>query len=104
MTRAAFTSPWRPPIRAISKQMQQKLKEYERIKRQWKKGKTCAFPECCNNKVDVHHTRGRAGDLLLDARYWLPLCRAHHDWVGRWPDEARRMGLLAKFGQWGKAD
>lgn len=31
-----------------------------------------------NRAEQVHHMRGRIGALLLDERFWLPVCAAHH--------------------------
>ncbi len=31
--------------------------------------------------TDIHHLRGRAGQLLLDERYWLAVSRKAHDWI-----------------------
>jgi len=43
---------------------------------------------------DVHHTRGRKEQLLLDEKYWMPVCRQHHDWIHRNPRMAWAMGWL----------
>jgi hypothetical protein len=37
---------------------------------------------------DVHHTRGRAGTLLIDMRYWIPVSREAHNWIHENPDKA----------------
>ncbi len=66
----------------------------------WKAGKRCAFPGCACRKVDCHHTRGRAGALLRDQRFWVPLCRRHHNWVAENPARARDIGLLCQAGLW----
>ena len=52
---------------------------------------------------DVHHVRGRAGTLLIDTRFWLPVSRQGHDWIHRHPVLARIRGLLAERGYWGTA-
>lgn len=51
---------------------------------------------------DVHHTRGRAGELLLDERFWLAVSRMGHDWIQKNPDKARAKGWLCERGQWNK--
>lgn len=28
--------------------------------------------------TDIHHKKGREGDLLYDVRFWIPVCRACH--------------------------
>jgi len=49
---------------------------------------------------DVHHCRGRASTLLIDARWWIPVCRNCHDFIQRNPKEARARGWLCDWGQW----
>lgn len=41
----------------------------------------------------VHHKKGRIGDLLLDKRFWLPVCAQCHEWIERNPIKAKEMGL-----------
>ena len=62
----------------------------------------CEMTVCvpARRSEDVHHTRGRAGKLLRDRRYWVALCREHHDRVQREPNWARALGLLPEKGQW----
>jgi hypothetical protein len=43
---------------------------------------------------DVHHKMGREGDLLLDERFWMPVCRTCHDWIEDHGREARRLGFV----------
>ncbi len=64
---------------------------------------TCSGPVCRQPTSDVHHTRGRSGSLLLDERFWRPVCRKCHDWIAAEPEAARAVGLLCAKGDWGKA-
>lgn len=34
---------------------------------------------CGKPATDIHHSRGRVGDMLLDERYWEPICRKCHE-------------------------
>lgn len=47
---------------------------------------------CTQHSTDVHHKAGRSGDLYLDKRYWLAVCRACHMWIETHPKEARELG------------
>lgn len=58
------------------------------------------LPGCRKRSEDVHHTRGRAGPLLLDERFWMPVCRHCHDWIRANVPEARARGFLCQEGQW----
>ena len=64
----------------------------------------CDHPECRRSADEVHHSRGRAGDLLLDWRHWRAVCRRHHNWIGDHPAEARAFGLLCQPGLWNTPD
>ena len=48
---------------------------------------------CTTYATDVHHMKGRIGDLLLDEQFWKAGCRACHDYVEKHPKEAKEMGL-----------
>lgn len=41
----------------------------------------------------VHHKKGRIGDLLLNKEFWLPVCGQCHDWIENNPLEAKEKGL-----------
>lgn len=40
----------------------------------------------------VHHMRGRIGDLLLDQKFWLPTCGPCHHYIENHPAEAIEKG------------
>lgn len=90
-------------LRSISKLRQKRLVMYRKMVKAWallKENRTCRYPGCNKGNPDVHHSRGRAGALLLETRFWIPLCRRHHEWIGAHPRAAREVGLLAEVGQW----
>ena len=43
--------------------------------------------------TDVHHMKGRIGDLLLDTRYWVALSREGHKYVEENPEWAKENGF-----------
>lgn len=43
--------------------------------------------------TDIHHKRGRIGNLLLDTRYWVALSREGHKYVEEHPDWAKQNGF-----------
>lgn len=49
---------------------------------------------------EVHHTRGRAGALLTDERFWVAVSKQGHRWIHAHPAEARRRGWLCEAGKW----
>lgn len=54
--------------------------------------------------TEVHHVRGRAGELLLDTRHWLAVSAPGHRWIHSNPDAARSKGYLCEKGLWNKPD
>jgi len=44
---------------------------------------------------ECHHMRGRNGKLLMDERYWLPVCRKCHRFLTEHSKLARELGLSA---------
>jgi hypothetical protein len=92
-------------IRAISEGRAERLKAYAKLKREFMRANArCQRPGCQKPAKDLHHKRGRHGELLTDARHWAALCRTCHNWVGEHPKEARALGLLCDVGDWGKVD
>jgi hypothetical protein len=50
--------------------------------------KCAVFPQL--RATEVHHQKGRIGDLLLDERFWLPVSQKAHDKITResaWAEE-----------------
>lgn len=42
--------------------------------------------------TEIHHMKGRVGDLLLDQKYWLAVSREGHRKIEENPDWAKEMG------------
>lgn len=47
---------------------------------------------CTKGTTDVHHMKGKIELLLLDTRYFLPVCRKCHDWIEDNPTKAKELG------------
>lgn len=43
--------------------------------------------------TEIHHKKGRIGNLLTDVRYFLACCRACHDWELKHSKEAKEKGI-----------
>lgn len=43
--------------------------------------------------TDIHHKKGRVGDLFLDERYWVALSREGHQYVEDNPEWAKENGF-----------
>jgi len=42
---------------------------------------------------DVHHMKGKLGEMLNDVRWWLPVSREGHDWIDLHPKLAKERGF-----------
>jgi len=87
------------PLRRVSKKRAVQLAKYRKLREAMLAGAWCEFPmkyfpPCLNRAQDLHHVKGRIGDLLLDKNNIMTLCRSHHDWIHSHGREARKMGIL----------
>ena len=48
---------------------------------------------CKTHSTDVHHKKGRIGQLLTDETKFLSVCRPCHDWIETHPKEAKDLGF-----------
>lgn len=44
--------------------------------------------------VDVHHKKGKIGELFFDTRFFMAVCRGHHEAIGREPAWAKKHGFI----------
>ncbi len=90
-------------LRMRSKKRQKEEAQYNKRVKEWKlenpwcRACPAVFPmdPAPQPTKDCHHMAGREGKLLLDEKWWLPVCRDCHSWIGASPNTARELGLLA---------
>jgi hypothetical protein len=130
MTKEEKVKTLRKFISPFSKKRQAASREYPAAARQFVKdaiarGETCPVfdayaqlpKECqawlrqpwdgklrCTRLNEVHHKRGRRGDLLMDKRHWLCLSKWGHRLVHAFPKVARDFGWLCEAGQYNSPD
>lgn len=94
----------RKPVRRRSKATEARMECYRKAKEAFMarpKNQRCAvYPHL--NAEDIHHIRGRAGNLLRDERFWLAVSRRGHEWIHANMNAARERGWLAHIGEWNK--
>lgn len=76
-----------------SKKETKRLGEYYKLRADFlnlPENKIC--PVTGEPTTDVHHKKGRTGDLLLDIRFWLAVSRTGHDKIESNPNWAKKMG------------
>lgn len=98
-------------VNPISKSRAKRMAEYRKVRAKYLKGNavcglyaTRITVGCTMKSSDVHHSRGRVSNLLTDVRYFIPVCRACHDWIGNNVERARKLGLICSTGLWNKPD
>lgn len=90
---ASSLKPRQEPIKKVSEKMQKKLGVYARKKKEYiKDHPICEFEGCQCKSKDIHHKKGKIGDLYTDETYFMAVCRDHHIWIERNPNEAKRLG------------
>lgn len=67
----------KPKIKVLSNKREQQNKLYLSIRKVFLEGKKCVVCQSCEAQ-DVHHKMGRIGDLLINIKYFLAVCRHCH--------------------------
>jgi hypothetical protein len=81
-------------IKSVSDKMLVSLKEYRLVRDVYMADHTiCEHPECSSPSTELHHKKGRIGNLLTDSRYFCALCHDHHEWAEKNPILAKELGL-----------
>ena len=80
--------------RRLSKKREIQVKEYHD---QVKPAYLAAHPVCevegCGRKsVEVHHKKGKIGNLINDTRFFLATCRPDHEFIEEHPIWAKEKG------------
>lgn len=90
------TTKKRKPIKKVSDKMAINLREYKKVRVEFLK----TYPLCKANlqgctrlSTQVHHKKGRVGDLLTDTTHFLSVCHNCHHWIELHPVEAKEKGF-----------
>lgn len=98
----------RQRIRPVSKRISAAKRKYRARVKVWldENPRCFACPQISPFNVrfatECHHFRGRLGSLLMDERYWRPVCHSCHMYIHGFVEHARRLGLICKEGDWNK--
>ena len=86
----------RKPLANRSTKRAKQEREYLKIRKSFllsSQGCQASLPKICTRQVtDVHHMKGRIGNLLTDPTYFLAVCRPCHNWIEEHPKEAKELG------------
>ena len=81
------------PIPKVSKKRQIKNLQYSVLRTEFlgkKENQIC--PITGKPTTDIHHKKGRVGELFLDTKYWVALSREGHRFVEENPEWAKEKG------------
>lgn len=87
-------APVRKAIKPRSDKRAKQESEYNASVKEWKEGKECALKGYseCEGEITCHHRAGRRDSMLLDERYWMPVCLGHHIFLENHPHIAWHHG------------
>lgn len=86
----------RKKIKKISKTRGELLKIYKPLSAQYKiDNPLCKInsPDCTMFTQGVHHKKGKIGELLIDATFFMPACNSCNDYVETHDAWARQKGF-----------
>lgn len=85
------------PPKKISDKQQRRIKKYSLDKAPFlEQHPECMIkrPGCKIVSSQVHHTKGKIGELLFAQEYWVATCDGPcHSWAEAHPSEAKAMGI-----------
>ena len=85
----------RVPVRKVSKKRANQLAQYSKRMPQWKlEHPVCEYPGCEAPTVDLHHAYARDNEHLNDEKFWIALCRHHHELMKLESTKSLVMGLI----------
>lgn len=89
------------PIKRFSKKLSKRLTNYSKLRKEFlslQENKTCIVSKIIFNKTalatEIHHKKGRKGELLNYTPYWLSVSREGHEWIHNNPSIAYSLGFL----------
>lgn len=76
----------------MSKKREAQNRKYLKIRRKFLEDKFCEVTG--KPAQEVHHIKGRIGDLLLDQKFWMAVSREGHNWIHNNVNLAREKGWI----------
>ena len=85
----------RKPIPKVSAKQLENLKKYRKVRDEFMANKTCEakLKGCTIKATELHHAKGKIGELLTDKRYFKALCRNCHSFIEVHPEFAKENGF-----------
>lgn len=81
------------PIKKVSKKQQSRNARYAKVKREYlTEHPICEVDGCKQLATDIHHKKGKIGDLLCDKNHFLAVSRMCHQKIELNPAWAKENG------------
>lgn len=81
------------PIAKVSDKEKDRLKEYRKVRKAYLiTHPKCEVKGCQKVAMEVHHKKGRIGDLLIDTSTFMAVCDEHHRLIEDNPQWAKEQG------------
>ncbi len=83
-------------MRRLSKKRAKQYRDYSKVRKDFLlENPYCQarIPGCMIEATEVHHSKGKIGDMLTDINNFVAICRSCHGWVETHPAKAKEMGL-----------
>ena len=94
---ASMSAKRKTPIPKYSKKMITNLKIYSVLRKDYLKDHKYCLAKlgmCKMKATEIHHMKGRLGELLNVVDFWLPVCSPCHRYITDHPKEAMELGLV----------
>ena len=83
-------------MRQYSKKRAKQMRDYSKVRVEYLlENPYCEarIPGCTIEATQIHHKKGRIGDLLTDTSNFLAICHHCHEFVEGHPKRAKELGL-----------
>jgi len=83
-------------MRKVSKKQSANLRQYKKVRESYlEDNPNCQakLSGCSYAATEIHHKKGRIGNLLQDDTYFLSVCRNCHQWIEEHPKESKELGF-----------
>lgn len=81
------------PVKKITEKRAKQNREYLEMREQFlEQYPVCQVKDCQKKSAHVHHSKGRANDLLTNPEYFMAICEDHHNYYTEHSAEAIKEG------------
>lgn len=79
-------------IRKLSKKRAAQNYEYNKLRKIYLEEHPICEANCSNESTEIHHKKGRIGQLLTDVNFFMAVCPHCHRWIESHPLLSKALG------------